>query len=114
MTYLCWTPVVTGAAFPRTVMEVAGLSARLRVRASDDRTLITDPDTGHTFVPGETSTDRTIYNAVALFCAIGLSIFLGKSLVVGTNLGTDALTYNIDEGDVLTLCARLPIKSPPK
>ncbi|KAF9700565.1 hypothetical protein EKO04_001637 [Ascochyta lentis] len=58
-------------------MELAGLSARLNARASDDRMLITDPDTGRTFVAGETSTDRTIYNLVALFCAIVLAIFLG-------------------------------------
>lgn len=78
MTYLCWASVVAGAALPRITTEVAGLSARLHTRAQDDRTTITDADTGRTFVPGETSTDRTIYNAVALFCAIALAIFLGK------------------------------------
>lgn len=59
-------------------MEVAGLSARLHARESDDRTIITDPDTGRNFVPGETSTERTIYNAVAMFCVITLAILLGK------------------------------------
>lgn len=58
---------------------MAGLSARLAAR-DNDRTIITDPDTGRSFVPGETSTDRTIYNALALCCAIVLAVFLGKSL----------------------------------
>ena len=79
MIYLCWTPVVAGAAVSQTLMEVAGLPTRLHARASDDRTIITDPDTGRTFVPGETNTDRTIYNAVAMFCTIVLAVFLGKS-----------------------------------
>ena len=86
MTYLCCTPLVAGAAIPPMLMEVAGLSAQLRARAKDDRTMITDPDTGRSFVPGETSTDRTIYNAVALFCAIALAVFLGKSPVIVINL----------------------------
>jgi hypothetical protein len=88
MPYLwCWTPVVVGAALPQTLMKVTDLPARLHTRASDDRTIITDADTGRTFVPGETSTDRTIYNAVALFCAIALAIFLGKLLVNVISLG---------------------------
>ena len=83
----CWTLVIADAALPQTLMEVADLPARLHTRASDDRTIITDADTGRTFVPGETSTDRTIYNAVALFCAIALAIFLGKLLVNVISLG---------------------------
>jgi hypothetical protein len=43
----------------------------------ESRTIITDPETGRTFVPGETATDRTIYNVVGLSCAVVLSVFLG-------------------------------------
>lgn len=78
MNYLLWTPLVAGAAVPRILMESADLPARLYARSTSDRTILTDPDTGRTFVPGETSTDRTIYNAVALFCTIVLAVFLGK------------------------------------
>ena len=47
------------------------------LRARDERTVITDERTGMRFVPGETSANRTIYNAVALFCVIVLSVLLG-------------------------------------
>ncbi|KAF3044391.1 hypothetical protein E8E12_010091 [Didymella heteroderae] len=75
VTYLYWLPLVAGAALPRMTEESASLAVR-----NDDRTIIANPDTGRTFVPGETSTDRTIYNAVALFCAIVLAVFLGFRL----------------------------------
>lgn len=78
MTYLSWTPVVAGAAVPSILMEAAGLPTSLHGRADSGRTIITDPDTGRSFVAGETSTDRTVYNAVAMFCMIVLSVFLGK------------------------------------
>lgn len=78
MTYLAWTPFVAGATIPRTLMDAAGLPARQYARANSDRTLITDPDTGRTLVPGETSTDRTTYNAIALFCTIVLAVLLGE------------------------------------
>lgn len=55
-------------------MKSANLAGR-----NDDRTIITNPETGRTFVPGETSTDRTIYNAVALFCTIVLAVLLGEN-----------------------------------
>ncbi|KAJ8118767.1 hypothetical protein OPT61_g303 [Boeremia exigua] len=74
MAYLPWMPVVAGTAIPRMLAETTSLSAR------DDRTIITDPDTGRSFVPGERSTDRTIYNAVALFCTVVLAVFLGFRL----------------------------------
>lgn len=70
-------------------MEVAGLSARLSGRTDGDRTIITDPDTGHTFVPGETNTDRTIYNAVAMFCLIALAVFLGEFTAAPFSLMAD-------------------------
>lgn len=92
MTYLCWMPLVAGAALPRMAMGMAGLSARLAAR-DNDRTIITDPDTGHSFVPGETSTDRTIYNAVALFCAIVLAVFLGKSSIGLISRKADQLVH---------------------
>ncbi|KAH6633121.1 hypothetical protein C7974DRAFT_412144 [Boeremia exigua] len=62
------------------LMEAAGLPASLHGRADSGRTIITDPDTGRSFVAGETSTDRTVYNAVAMFCMIVLSVFLGFRL----------------------------------
>ncbi len=71
-------PLVAGAAVPRILLDSTVLSEQLHARAQDDRTLITDPDTGHSFVPGERSTDRTVYNLVALFCTIVLAVFLGK------------------------------------
>lgn len=74
VTYMCWPALVAGAALPWTAMMSANLAGR-----NDDRTLITNPETGRTFVPGETSTDRTIYNAVALFCTIVLVVFLGEN-----------------------------------
>jgi hypothetical protein len=76
VTYICWLPLVIGAALPWTATESAILAVR-----NDDRTIITNPDTGRTFVPGETSTDRTIYNTVALFCTIVLAVFLGKGSI---------------------------------
>lgn len=78
MTYLYWMPFAAGAALPKRVVELTELSVKLTAR-DNDRNIITDPDTGRSFVPGETSTDRTIYNAVALFCVIVLAVFLGES-----------------------------------
>lgn len=78
MTYLSCVPIVAGAAVSRTLLDAADLATRLYARTDGDRTLITDPDTGRTFVPGERSTDRTVYNVVALFCTIVLATLLGK------------------------------------
>ena len=78
MAVLSWASAVAGAALPQDLMEPAGLPGRLITRA-DDRTMLTDLDTGRSFVPGERSTDRTIYNTIALFCTIVLSVFLGMS-----------------------------------
>lgn len=72
-----YTPVALGSALPWRRLQTADQPTPLQTR-SDDRTLITDPKTGYSFVPGETSTNRTIYNAVALFCMIVLAVFLGK------------------------------------
>jgi hypothetical protein len=56
----------------------AALQPNARLHARDEsRTIVTDPETGRSFVPGETATDRTIYNVVGLFCAVVLSVFLG-------------------------------------
>lgn len=63
-------------ALEMRLMREARLPELLWTRS--DRMVLTDPRTGHSFVPGETSTDRTIYNAVALFCIIVLSVFLGE------------------------------------
>lgn len=82
MTILSWICVASGAVLPHTLFGAADLSGRLHTRA-DDRTILTDPDTGRTFVPGESSTDRTVYNSVALFCTITLAVFLGMSDTVG-------------------------------
>lgn len=73
---MCWLPLVAGVALRRSAVESATLAVR-----NDDRTVITNPDTGRTLVPGETSTDRTIYNTVALFCTIVLAVFLGKASI---------------------------------
>jgi hypothetical protein len=48
----------------------------------DSRTIIVNPDTGRMFVPGETSTNRTIYSVVGFSCAVLLSLFLGMCMVV--------------------------------
>lgn len=61
-----------------TRMGVAWMHLQGGVEARDERTVITDQRTGKSFVPGETSTNRTIYNAVALFCVIVLSVLLGE------------------------------------
>ncbi|KAF2713707.1 hypothetical protein K504DRAFT_424565 [Pleomassaria siparia CBS 279.74] len=49
-------------------------SAQVR---DDSRTIIVDPDTGRTFVPGETSNARTIYAVVGFLCAVVLATALG-------------------------------------
>jgi hypothetical protein len=82
-TYMCWLPLIAGAALPGTATGSAILAAR-----NDDRAIITNPNTGRTFVPGETSTDRTIYNTVALFCTIVLAVFLGKTSISSQSHGT--------------------------
>jgi hypothetical protein len=79
MTMIFWTHATSGAVLPHTLSETAGLPAQLPARA-DSRTILTDPDTGSSFVPGESSTNRTVYNSVALFCTIVLATFLGVSL----------------------------------
>jgi hypothetical protein len=53
-----------------------GAAGLLHAR-DESRTILTDPETGRTFVAGETATDRTIYNVVGLSCAVVLSVFLG-------------------------------------
>lgn len=65
---LLWIPYFSAVALG----QPAGMHAR-----DESRTIITDPETGRSFVPGETSTDRTIYNTVNLFCAVVLSVLLG-------------------------------------
>lgn len=50
------------------------------VAARDDRTIITSAETGQTFVLGETAESRTIFAVVSLFCAVVLSLLLGKCL----------------------------------
>lgn len=79
VTMIFWIHVTSGAVLPHTLSGTADLPARLPARA-DSRTILTDPDTGRSFVPGESSTNRTVYNSVALFCTIVLAILLGKSL----------------------------------
>lgn len=48
------------------------------VAARSGRTTITNPETGDTFVPGETEEARTIFSVVSLFCAVLLALLLGK------------------------------------
>jgi hypothetical protein len=79
VTMIFWIHVTSGAVLPHTLSGTADLPAQLPARA-DSRTILTDPDTGRSFVPGESSTNRTVYNSVALFCTIVLATFLGKSL----------------------------------
>lgn len=74
-----------------TRMGVAGMLLQGVVEARDERTVITDGRTGKSFVPGETSTNRTIYNAVALFCVIVLSVLLGEWMAT-TYMGCGGLT----------------------
>ncbi|KAL5399238.1 hypothetical protein PMIN06_000986 [Paraphaeosphaeria minitans] len=45
--------------------------------ARDERVVMTDPETGRKFMPGETSLARTVYTVVALFCAVVLAILFG-------------------------------------
>ena len=78
-TMIFWSHVTSGAALPHILSGTADLPARLLARG-DSRTILTDPDTGISFVPGETSTNRTVYNSVALFCTIVLATLLGGSL----------------------------------
>jgi hypothetical protein len=56
------------------------VAAPLQHARDESRTIITDPETGRTFVPGETATDRTVYNVVGLSCAVVLSVFLGTCI----------------------------------
>ncbi|KAF2788086.1 hypothetical protein K505DRAFT_286769 [Melanomma pulvis-pyrius CBS 109.77] len=56
----------------------APASAAARVQPRDEsRTIAINPDTGAMFVPGETSTARTIYAVVGFCCTVVLALFLG-------------------------------------
>jgi len=79
VTWMWWMPAISAAALPVAGRGVLGRHNQIHAR-DDSRTILTDADTGRAFVPGETSTDRTIYNLVALFCAMLLSVYLGMSL----------------------------------
>ncbi|KAF2451764.1 hypothetical protein P171DRAFT_438439 [Karstenula rhodostoma CBS 690.94] len=60
----------------------------------DERVVMTDPDTGRTFMPGETTRARTVYTGVALFCAVVLALLLG--------LRAKSLARNIKKRNNLT------------
>ncbi|KAF2634810.1 hypothetical protein P280DRAFT_523787 [Massarina eburnea CBS 473.64] len=61
----------------KKVESLEVVDGRLAVAARSDRTIITDPTTGETFVPGETEQTRTIFAVVSLFCAIVLAFEFG-------------------------------------
>ncbi|KAF2125334.1 hypothetical protein P153DRAFT_389497 [Dothidotthia symphoricarpi CBS 119687] len=66
---LLWVPLFATVS----LSQPAGLHVR-----DESRIIITDPDTGRSFVAGGTSTDRTIFNTVSLFCAILLGVLFGQ------------------------------------
>lgn len=76
MMWACLTAPTSAAATPQLRRHSLRSYAKLP-HIRDDRVVMTDPRTGNHFMPGETSRARTVYTAVALFCAVLLAFLLG-------------------------------------
>ncbi|OAG09804.1 uncharacterized protein CC84DRAFT_453686 [Paraphaeosphaeria sporulosa] len=83
----------TTAAAPHS-RHHALLYAAKQAHARDERVVMTDPETGRKFMPGETSRARTVYTVVALFCAVVLALLFG--------LRAKSLARNIKKRNNLT------------
>lgn len=78
MRLLSWVLLAPTCSAAALAAASTALQPNTRLHARDEgRTILTDSETGRSFVPGETATARTIYNVVGLFCAVVLSVFLG-------------------------------------
>ncbi|KAL1593315.1 hypothetical protein SLS60_010923 [Paraconiothyrium brasiliense] len=74
-----------------------------QLQTRDERVVMTDPQTGRQFVPGETSQARTVYTVVALSCAVVLAllfVLIINWLTIGSAKAEKALTTLVSQQTV--------------
>ncbi|KAJ4351605.1 uncharacterized protein N0V89_006948 [Didymosphaeria variabile] len=74
--WTCFLAASSTAAAPQPQRQELCSDAK-QLQTRDERVVMTDPQTGRIFLPGETSRARTVYTVVALSCAVVLSLLFG-------------------------------------